>query len=866
MALSPMMQQYLQTKDKYSDSILFFRLGDFYEMFFEDAKLCSKLLDLTLTGKDCGVEERAPMCGIPYHAAESYIAKLVDMGYKVAICEQTTVPTKGNKIVERDVVRIVTPGTVIDSNMLEENKNNYIMCAYFNNSQLGVSYVDISTGIMYLTEFLEENALSQFNDLLIQVQPKEILYNSDFSEIIPNLSAIKLGIGFVNGNYDDSKFELNCANEMVLNQFGKEEIKQKGAHGKSLAISSCGALLNYLLETQKRSLNHINTINVVETSNFMHLDANTRKNLELTESNNRDRKKKGSLLWLLDKTKTNMGARTLRSYVEQPLYNEQLINKRLNAVEELCKNIIIRENLANLLSNVYDIERLCGKVSYGNLSPKDCIALLRSLKQLPNIKSKLESFNSSLLKEIYNNIFDYSEIVNLLDSAIIEDPPFKTSDGGFIKNGFNKELDDVRNISTVGKTWLAGLEAKEKQETGIKNLKIAFNKVFGYYIEVTKSQLNLVPFRYQRKQTTVNSERFITDELKEIEDKILNAQDKCLELELKLYEDIKNVLKQNIVAMQQTARHIGVLDALLSLANVACVNNYCKPTVKKNVNKIEIVDGRHPVVEAILKDEDFVPNNTLLDDNENRTMIITGPNMAGKSTYMRQVALITLMAHIGSFVPAKSATISLTDRIFTRVGASDDLAFGQSTFMVEMSEVSNILKNATNNSLIILDEVGRGTSTFDGLSIAWSVMEYISKTLKAKTLFATHYHELTELEGMLDGVKNYRINVKEFNNSIIFLRKIVRGGANKSFGIEVASLAGIPKDVVNRAREILHTLEENEINTHSNLRDLGDAKENHEKIKANNEVVSILKDIDVNTLSPLQAFDTLINLINIVKK
>lgn len=555
-----------------------------------------------------------------------------------------------------------------------------------------------------------------------------------------------------------------------------------------------------------------------------------------------------------------MGSRCLRTYIEQPLYDEKLINQRLNGVEELVKNIVVRDALTSLLGSVYDIERLCGKVSYNNLTPKDTIALKNSLSVLPEIKEKLSGFKSTILKNIAKDIYDYSSIYNMLDSAIVENPPYVLKDGGFIKKGYSKELDDICNISTVGKTWLATLEADEREKTGIKNLKIGYNSVFGYYIEVSKGQVDQVPYRYQRKQTIANAERYITDELKEMENKILHAEEQKIALEIKLFNEIREVLLENVSAMQKTARQIAVLDALLSLAIVACEKNYCKPQVSSSINCIEIVNGRHPVVEALLKNEDFIPNDTFLNNTDSRTMIITGPNMAGKSTYMRQVALITLMAHIGSFVPAQKANIALTDKIFTRVGASDDLAFGQSTFMVEMSEVSNILKQATNNSLIVLDEVGRGTSTFDGLSIAWSVMEYLSKTLKAKTLFATHYHELTELEGLLEGVKNYRINVKEFNDTIIFLRKIVRGGANKSFGIEVAKLAGLPENVITRAKEILHTLEENEINKNSSLTQLNETTETKKYQKAVMEVGNILKDVNVETLTPLNAFDLILQL------
>lgn len=859
MALSPMMQQYVITKEKYKDVILMYRLGDFYEMFFEDAITASKALDLTLTGKQCGLEERAPMCGIPYHALDSYLPKLIEQGYKVAICEQLTEPKKGVKLVERDVVRIITPGTLIDSNLLDDKKNNYILSAVYANNQVGVTYTDISTGVLYMAE----QNLDQFNDLLVRVRPSEIICNRELADISDTLLASKLQVvpNFQVRAFEDFDYDNNY--KVLTNQIDKKELI--GITDKQEAIISAGILINYLVETQKRSLTHINTVSYICENEFMSLDSNTRRNLELTETI-KDRKKRGSLLWLLDKTQTSMGGRMLRSFIEQPLYDEKLINQRLNGVEELVKNIMVRDSLNQLLNSVYDIERLCGKVSYNNLTPKDLVALKNSLSVLPQIKEKMSVFKSTILKNISKDIFDYSEIYNMLDSAIVDNPPFVLKDGGFIKPGYSKELDDINNISKVGKTWLATLEAEEREKTGIKTLKIGYNSVFGYYIEVSKGQVGQVPYRYQRKQTIANAERYITDELKEMENKILHAEEQKISLEIELFNKIRETLLENVGAMQKTARQIAVLDALLSFASVACERNYCKPQVSSELNTIEIVNGRHPVVEALLKNDDFIPNDTYLDNADSRTMIITGPNMAGKSTYMRQVAIITLMAQIGSFVPATKANIALTDKIFTRVGASDDLAFGQSTFMVEMSEVSNILKQATNNSLIVLDEVGRGTSTFDGLSIAWSVMEYLSKTLKAKTLFATHYHELTELEGVLEGVKNYRINVKEFNDSIIFLRKIVRGGANKSFGIEVAKLAGLPDNVISRAKEILHTLEENEINKNSSLTTINSTAESIKYQKNAIEVANILKDVNVETLTPLNAFDLILTLTEKVKK
>lgn len=859
MALSPMMQHYVQTKEKYKDALLFYRLGDFYELFFEDAIITSKALDLTLTGKQCGLPERAPMCGIPHHALGTYLPKLLEQGFKVAICEQLTEPKKGVKLVERDVIRVVTPGTVIDSNLLDEKTNNYIASAYQTKEGIGFAYIDISAGILYLAQLNGSSALSDVNDLLVRVKPSEILSNQTMFENSADLASYKLGLVPKFFAIADTEFDLEQATEKVMQQLALQSLAKAGLNTNTLAVCAAGALLTYLVNTQKRSLSHINSYELINNEYYMQLDANTRRNLELTETM-RDRKKRGSLLWLLDKTNTSMGARALRVFVEQPLYNEKEINNRLNAVEELIKNVYAKDAIVAQLKQISDIERLSGRISYGNFSPKDAVALLKSLQTLPTLKKELQAFKAPLMKEIYDSLYDYSSIVNLLHSAIVENPPFYVKDGGVFKKGFNKELDEYLNIASTGKGWIAALEAQEREATGIKNLKVGYNSVFGYYIEVLKSQVELVPYSYTRKQTLANAERYITEELKEIENKILNAEEKRLALEIKLFDDLVAMLLENVPTMQNTARHIAILDALLSLGQVAVENNYVKPVVSSKLNAIELQNGRHAVVEKLLKDEEFVPNDTYLDNTDNKTMIITGPNMAGKSTYMRQVALITLMAHIGSFVPCSKANIALTDKIFTRVGASDDLAFGQSTFMVEMVEVSNILNQATPHSLVILDEVGRGTSTFDGLSIAWSVMEHLSKTYECKTLFATHYHELTELEGILPGVKNYRINVKEFNNSVIFLRKIVRGGASKSFGIEVASLAGLPDAVINRAKEILHSLEENEINKSSTLKTVNNTAQINKNNRNNQEIANILKDVNVNSLTPLSAFEVLVDL------
>ena len=866
MAISPMMQHYLQTKEKYKDCILFYRLGDFYEFFFEDAELCSRVLELTLTGKDCGLETRAPMCGIPYMAAEGYISTLVENGYKVAICEQLTAPQKGVKLVERDVVRIVTPGTVVESSMLQESKNNYIASVYKDEDAIGVAIIDITTGEFKVCEFIDGDILTKLNDFLVTVRPSEILCNEQMYEVFDSLQVYRAHIIPAFYNYGNDNYIYKECNKQLLKQLNVDNLKKFNIANKKYAITASGALIKYILETQKRDLTHINDVSIIIQENYMQIDANTRRNLELTE-NSKDRKKIHSLLWLLDKTKTSMGARYLRNIVEQPLYNEKLINQRLKSVDELVKNIYLRESIGEVLYDIYDIERICGKISYGNITPKDCNSLKHSLSMLPKLKDLLKTFKSELLVDVANQIYDYSEIVDLISRAIVDNPPMSTKDGGYIKVGYSKELDDLNDISKNGKKWILELEAKEKEETGIKNLKISYNKVFGYYIEVTNSQKDLVPFRYQRRQTLANAERFVTEELKQMESKILNAEDEILNLEDRLFKEICSILKDNIISMQESSKAIAKLDAILSFANVAVENNYVKPTITKD-SVIDIVDGRHPIVEAISKNDEFVPNDTNLNNTDCRTMIITGPNMAGKSTYMRQVALISFMAHIGSFVPAKSATIGLIDRIFTRVGASDDLSFGQSTFMVEMVEVSNILKNATNNSLIILDEVGRGTSTFDGLSIAWSVMDYISNHLLAKTLFSTHYHELTDLEGILDGVKNYQISVKEFNGTVIFLRKIVRGGANRSFGIEVASLAGLPEEVLNNAKNILKSLEEKELSSDSKITTINDTYAQKDKIQYKNskQIISILNDLDVNTLSPLGAFDILIQLKNYLDK
>ena len=870
MALSPMMTHYLNMKKEYSDSILFYRLGDFYEMFFEDAETCARELELTLTGRDCGLEKRAPMCGIPHHAAESYIARLLEKGYKVAICEQLTEPKKGVKIVERGVVRVITPGTLMDSSMLDESRNNYIMSIYKDKDSIGVSVVDISTGKFVMTEFLDDNILTKINDYLVSIKPSEVLINSQMNDFYNSLPCVVSQYVIGAQVYDDANFVYEKSVEVLKKQLSVDSLKKFNIHNKIFGISSAGAILNYINDTQKRYLQHIDSIEYFECENYMQLDSNTRRNLELTETL-KDRKRKGSLFWVLNKTRTSMGARLLKSYIEQPLYNEKAINNRLCAVEELCKNIVARGKLSELLYNVYDIERLCGRISYNNLLASDCILLKNSLTLIPEIKLIMSNFKSTNLVRIFDNTYVFDDLIKLLDDAIVDKNNIvkPNKDGDIIKYGFNSQLDQFIDISKSGKIWIANLEAREKEKTGIKNLKVSYNKVFGYYIEVPKSQIDLVPYEYIRRQTTANSERYIIDELKEIEEKILNADALKESLEKQLFAEIREKLLDKLELIKITAKSIAELDVMLSFATVAMENNYNKPIVSKNCDCIEIIGGRHPIVELINKSEEFIANDTIINSTDSRTMIITGPNMAGKSTYMRQVALITLMAHIGSYVPVSSAKIALVDRIFTRIGASDDLSMGQSTFMVEMSEVSNILKNATNKSLIILDEIGRGTSTFDGLSIAWSVIEYISKHLTAKTLFSTHYHELTELEGLLNGVKNYKVSVKEFNNSIIFLRKIVRGGASRSFGIEVASLAGLPDEVLTRARNILHFLEENDLTRENKIAsslDSGYASKNEQNNKNIKNIIAVLEDLNLNNLTPLNAFDVLIQLKNYLKK
>lgn len=802
-ALTPMMEQYLEIKKEYSDCILFYRLGDFYEMFFDDAKICSKELELTLTGKSCGLEERAPMCGVPFHSVDSYLDKMVKKGYKIAICEQVEDPKAAKGIVKREVVRIVTPGTNLDSKSLDESRNNYLMCIVYVSDSFGISVADVSTGDYYVTE---TDSVEKVLDEINKFEPAEIVCNDTFFVCGADINDLKGRLKITISDLPDWYFDdENCA-KCLFEHFGVVSLNALGLDSYTTGISAAGGLLQYLFTTQKTSLAHLNTIKPYVASEYMFLDRATRRNLELTETM-REKNKHGSLLWVLDKTKTAMGARCLRSYVEQPLINASAINKRLDAVEELIENMVSREEIREYLSSVYDLERLITKVSYKSINPRDMIALRNSLSMLPHIKYITGNMKSALLKEQYKNLDTLSDIYSWIEEAVCEEPALSLHDGNIIKNGFNEEVDKLRTAKVDGKKWLAQLEEKERENTGIKNLKIKYNRVFGYYFEVTNSYKDLVPENWIRKQTLANAERYMTPELKELESTILGAEDRLYNLEYDLFCELRDRIFTQMHRIQNTAKVIAAIDVFSTLALVAEQNNYSRPAINDG-RHIEIKEGRHPVIEKILSNYLFVSNDTYLDNKDNRVCIITGPNMAGKSTYMRQTALIVLMAQIGSFVPADYADIGICDRIFTRVGASDDLASGQSTFMVEMTEVANILRNATKKSLIILDEIGRGTSTYDGLAIAWAVVEYISNTkiIGAKTLFATHYHELTELEDKLQGVKNYCIAVKEQNDDIVFLRKIIRGGADRSYGIQVAKLAGLPQPVLTRADELVTEL------------------------------------------------------------
>ena len=801
MTLTPMMQQYMEVKESYKDCILFFRLGDFYEMFFEDAKIASRELELVLTGRDCGLKERAPMCGIPYHAANSYIGRLINKGYKIAICEQLEDPALAKGIVKRGIIKVVTPGTYTDSTFLEENKNNYIACLYIDTREniSALCFADVSTGEFNCTD--TPFNLSTILDEISKYSPSELVIQDSISTDLLNKMKDIFNGSFTKLN--ESYFADETKN-MLEDQFENFT----GENYSNEIIKCCGSLLKYIRETQKNDLSHINKFSYYNIVDYLTIDGNSRRNLEITESL-RENNKKGSLLWIIDKTNTSMGGRQLRRWLEQPLINKVKIEERLDSVEEISNNISYHEDLKEALKNIYDIERLVGKISSKSVNAKELNFLKNSIEKIPEVKSILSNFHTKLLKNMYENLDELKDIYSLLDKSILDNPGISLKEGNLIKKGYNSDIDELKEIKAHGKEWIASLENSEREVTKIKSLKIGYNKVFGYYIEVTKSNLNLVPEgRYIRKQTLTNAERYITPELKEMEDKILGAEEKLINLEYSVFIEVRDKIENEVDRMQKSAKIISEVDCLSSLARVAIENNYCKPEIT-NSDKIIIEEGRHPVVEKMIDSGEFISNDINIDTSENQLLLITGPNMAGKSTYMRQIALIVIMAQIGSFVPAKNASISVCDKIFTRIGASDDLASGKSTFMVEMSEVSNILKNATNKSLILLDEVGRGTSTYDGLSIAWSVIEYICKNskLKCKTLFATHYHELTKLEGKIDGVKNYCVSVKEMENNIVFLRKIIRGGADQSYGIEVAKLAGLPEEVLKRAGEILNSLE-----------------------------------------------------------
>lgn len=865
--LSPMMEHYNSIKKKYPDCVVFYRLGDFYEMFNDDAVRVSKILDLTLTGRDCGLEERAPMCGIPYHAADAYIAKLVETGEKVAICEQLEDPSLAKGLVERDVVKIVTAGTITEESLIDERENNFIACVYFAERGAGYAWCDITTGEFFVKKCETDDPLTEISDNLTRINPSEIICNAKMYALSADLPVVKHNVLPKFRKYSDDSFSLRSATDELKEQFGVISFKAFGFDENDVFfVSPAGALVAYLKETQKRSLININGIKLEKNEDMMYLDYAALRNLELTR-NMSDRKRYGSLLWVLDKTETPMGARLLSSWVKAPLQSIDKINYRLDGVEEFFKNPILRSAVTEQLKFIRDTERLAGKISNGNINPKDCITLGDSLSAFPNVKLQLFGVTSKILGDIYDNIGDFEELSKLLHNAIDSKASSVTKDGGYIKEGFDPELDRLRSLKSNSAEELRKMEAREREATGIKNLKIGYNRVFGYYIEVTNSFKESVPYNYTRKQTLTGAERYITEELKKLETDILSSEEQSLRLEAEIFAKIKKVLADNVKKIQRSSKSIACADALCSLANVAKRNSYVRPEIVESDMPMDVVGGRHPVVEAV-SNEQFVSNDAYLDSEENRVMIITGPNMAGKSTYMRQNALIAVMAHIGSFVPCKSARIPIIDKIFTRVGASDNLIFNQSTFMVEMTEVASILLNATSRSLLILDEVGRGTSTYDGLSIAWAVVEFIAEKTKAKTLFATHYHELSELEGIIDGIKNYKITVREQNGKIVFLRKIARGSANRSFGIEVASLAGVPKTVTDRAKTILKKLEKNDLARKSANNDIPETIEEdpeteiRESCAERSEIEEIIADTDVNSITPIDALKLLFELKN----
>ena len=861
---SPMMQHYLDMKEKYKDCILFYRLGDFYEMFFDDAINVSKELELTLTGKECGQEERAPMCGVPYHAADTYIARLISKGYKVAICEQLEDPKLAKGMVKRDVIRVVTPGTVIEANLLEDKKNNYIMSVYKSGIYYGLTACDVTTGDLRTTEIKETNNFTALLDEISKYSPAELVVNPMMYDCSEEIAKIRERFDVYITRLEEKEFTNNYEALSVKYKIVDDEEKPVEDLSKyMLSVAATNALFTYLLDTQKNNLDHINKIVLYSVTKYMSLDINARRNLEITEKL-RDKTKKGTLLWVLDKTATAMGGRLLRNWLNNPLINVEKINKRLDAVAELKDNIILRGEISDNLKKVYDIERLAGKISYGSANGRDLISLKSSAKQLPEIKKILSQAKSSMLSELYSELDTLDDVYDIIDKTIVDEPPISVKEGGLIKLGYDEEIDKLKTATTDGKNWIINLEAEEREKTGIKGLKVGFNKVFGYYIEVTKSNISLVPDRYIRKQTLTGGERYITEELKNLENQILGAEEKVVNLEYNVFVEVRDKIEAQIERVQKSAGIIATLDCLCSLATIAEDQNYVRPEVD-NSGVLDIKDGRHPVIEKILPSGSFVQNDTYLDKAENRLAIITGPNMAGKSTYMRQVALITLMAQIGSFVPASYARIGVVDKIFTRVGASDDLSMGQSTFMVEMMEVAQILKEATANSLVILDEIGRGTSTYDGLSIAWAVAEYISDREKcgAKTLFATHYHELTELENKLGGVKNYSIAVKEKGEDIIFLRKIVKGGTDESYGVHVAKLAGVPQTVTKRANEILKSIERKNVLNNKKMEKQEKGVADGQLTMFNYKLAEIaheLDKVDVNELTPIDALNTLVKI------
>lgn len=873
-ALSPMMQEYVKTKEEYHDCILLYRLGDFYEMFFEDALTASKELEITLTGKDCGLKERAPMCGVPFHSVETYINRLIEKGYKVAICEQVEDPKKAKGLVKREVVRIVTPGTTLDATSLDETKNNYLMSIVYIEDHFGCAIADITTGDCFLTELDKAQKLL---DEINKFTPAEIICNESFLMSGVDTEDLKNRLGICVFSQEPWYFDDELCRKTLKEHFQVNSLEGLGIGEFESGVLAAGALFLYLQETQKTALSHMATIRPYSAEKYMLIDSSSRRNLELVETL-REKQKRGSLLWVLDKTKTAMGARTLRSYVEQPLIDQEEIENRLSAIEELNEHPMLRDEIREYLQPIYDLERLISRISYKSANPRDMIAFASSLEMLPHIKQVLKEFSSPVLRQLEEEMDSLLDISGLIKQAIVDDPPLAQKDGGIIREGYHEDVDKFRRSRTDGKKWLSELEARERERTGIRTMKIKYNRVFGYSLEITNAFKDQVPDNYIRKQTLTNAERYITQELKELEDLILGAEDKLYALEYELFCDVRDKVGAEVVRIQQTAKAVAAIDVLASLALVAQRNNYVRPKIN-NSGVIDIKNGRHPVVEQMIENDMFIANDTYLDNQKKRISIITGPNMAGKSTYMRQTALIVLMAQIGSFVPAEKANIGIVDRIFTRVGASDDLASGQSTFMVEMTEVANILRNATSKSLLILDEIGRGTSTFDGLSIAWAVVEHISNTklCGAKTLFATHYHELTELEGKISGVNNYCIAVKEKGDDIVFLRKIVKGGADKSYGIQVAKLAGVPDTVIQRAKELVEELSDADIT--AAVKDLT-APKKKQKIQydqvdmaqmslfdtvQDNDIINEIKGLEIGNLTPMEALNILYNLQNKIK-